>query len=98
MSHQLRTLVWALASAASLLHAQDFRATLAGRVLDAGGAAIVGAKVRITNAANAEYRETTTDAQGDYQFPLLTPATYSVKVERSEEHTSELQSRVDIPH
>ena len=72
--------VWGLLSA-SILSAQDFRATLTGRVLDAGGAAVSRAKVRVTNAARAESRETLTDDQGNYQVPLLNPAIYSVSVE-----------------
>jgi hypothetical protein len=72
--------VWGLLSA-SILSAQDFRATLTGRILDAGGAAVSRAKVRVTNAARAESRETLTDDQGNYQVPLLNPAIYSVSVE-----------------
>src|SRR5689334_1970757 len=74
-------LLWSFALAAPILLAQEFRATLAGRVLDAGGAAIPGAKVRVTNTATGEFREAVTDHEGNYEFPLLNPSTYSVRAE-----------------
>jgi hypothetical protein len=77
-----RRIVLALVMAAgSLLHGQEFRATLMGRVLDAAGAAVPGAKVRVTNAGTGESRDVTTDSQGNYLAPLLNPATYNVKAE-----------------
>ena len=60
---------------------QDFRATLTGRVIDGAGAAVPNAKVKATNAATGETREATTDSQGNYHIPSLTPAGYSVKAE-----------------
>src|SRR5262245_51570405 len=68
-------------SAAAFLNAQDFRATLAGRILDAGGAAIPAAKVRATNVSTGEYREAISDAEGNYQFPLLIPSAYVIRAE-----------------
>jgi len=64
-----------------LLFAQEFRATLTGRVLDAGGAAVPNAKVRITNAATGESRALVTDPHGDYSAALLNPGTYAVRAE-----------------
>src|SRR6266542_5823478 len=74
-------LVWACLVAAPVIYAQEFRATVTGRVLDAGGAAVPKAKVRVTNAATGESREAVADAQGNYLLPLLNPATYSIRAE-----------------
>src|SRR6266702_2007013 len=73
--------ICALMAAAPLVHGQEFRATLTGRVLDAGGAAVPKAKIRVINAATGESREAVADAQGNYLLPLLNPATYSVRAE-----------------
>src|ERR1051326_3118504 len=70
-----------LIAAAVALHAQEFRASLMGRVLDAGGLAVANAKVRATNTATGEIRDVISDAQGNYLLPLLNPATYSVRAE-----------------
>jgi hypothetical protein len=64
-----------------LVHAQEFRATLTGRVLDAHGAPVPNVKVRVTNSATREIRDVTTDSHGDYVAPLLNPGAYSVRAE-----------------
>ena len=55
---------------------------IAGVVRDPSGAVVVAAKVRLTSPAGVE-RETTTDAEGRYVFPLLPPAVYKVQVDAS---------------
>src|ERR1043166_1415142 len=75
------TVLSAFALSTFVLFSQDFRATLAGRVLDSANAAIPGAKVRATNKSTSEYREAVTDAEGNYQLPLLNPSTYTVRAE-----------------
>lgn len=74
-------LLCGLMAAVALLHSQEFRATLTGRVLDSGGSPVPNAKVRVTNTATAETRDAVTDAQGNYVVPLLNPSTYTVKAE-----------------
>jgi protocatechuate 3,4-dioxygenase beta subunit len=64
-----------------LLHAQEFRATLTGRVLDSTGAPLPNAKVSVKNTGTGESRAVTTDAGGYYLAPLLNPAVYSVRAE-----------------
>src|SRR5713101_8271135 len=81
-------LVCGVVAVVSVVNGQEFRATLTGRVLDSAGAAIPKAKIRVTNAANGESRETVTDAQGSYLLPLLNPATYSIRAERDGFKTS----------
>jgi hypothetical protein len=43
--------VCGIIAVATLIHGQEFRATLTGRVLDSGGAPLPNAKVRVTNTA-----------------------------------------------
>ncbi len=71
--------VWGLFAVCVL--AQEFRATLTGRVLDASGAPVANAKLRVTNLANGESRDAISDSQGNYLVPLLNPAGYSIKAE-----------------
>jgi len=52
-----------------------------GQVTDASGAAIPGATVSITNRETGMRRSLSTDEEGRFNFPQLTPGTYSVKVE-----------------
>jgi len=63
------------------VNAQEFRATLTGRVSDASGSGVVNAKVTATNTQTNESAETTTGASGTYTIPLLRPGTYATKVE-----------------
>src|SRR5947207_16001239 len=53
---------------------------IAGTVRDANGAVIVGAEVTVTSLATSEERKVTTDAEGNYAVPLLSPGTYHVSV------------------
>ncbi|MCA1643308.1 MAG: carboxypeptidase-like regulatory domain-containing protein [Acidobacteria bacterium] len=41
---------------------------------------MVGAEVTVTSLATAEERKATTDAEGNYAVPLLSPSTYRVRV------------------
>jgi hypothetical protein len=52
-----------------------------GQVTDASGAAIPGATVSITNRETSMRRSLDTDEEGRFNFPQLTPGTYSVRVE-----------------
>ncbi len=61
--------------------AQDFRATLTGRVSDPSNAAIPGVSVQIKNAGTNEATTVISDAQGNYRIPLLKPGTYFVTAE-----------------
>jgi Carboxypeptidase regulatory-like domain len=62
----------------SVLHAQEFRATITGRITDASGAVIAGAKIEATNQATNEVASTVSDSSGIYTIPLLQPGTYTV--------------------
>lgn len=63
--------------------AQDFRATLTGRVADPNGAAVPAAQVTVTNQQTNEETTTTTNEDGNYTVPLLKPNDYTVTVSAS---------------
>ena len=58
----------------------QFKASLQGTVMDAGQAAIAGAKVSITNQATSAERDTETSDQGFYRIAELPPGRYTVTV------------------
>lgn len=70
----------ALVLLAITLSAQEFRATLTGRVLDPTGAAVPGATVQARNVATGETSTATTSADGAYTIPFLRPGTYTMTV------------------
>ncbi|HWR16949.1 MAG TPA: TonB-dependent receptor [Terriglobales bacterium] len=51
-----------------------------GTVKDPTGAVVAGAKVTLTSATG-EKREMTSDASGDFRFPIVPPGSYSLSVE-----------------
>ena len=63
------------------LVAQEFRATLTGRVVDPSDSPLAGATVVVTNAGTNTASSTKTDTQGNYTVPFLASGTYSVMVE-----------------
>src|ERR1700692_1329682 len=54
---------------------------IVGQVSDASGAAVPGATVTVTNKETGLRRSASTDNSGRFNFPLLKPGAYSVKVE-----------------
>jgi hypothetical protein len=60
---------------------QEFRATLSGRVTDASGGAVSGAKVTVKNLKTNEESTATTNGEGYYTAPFLLPSDYGVTVE-----------------
>lgn len=63
------------------LYAQEARGAITGRVVDAQGAVVTGAKVSVTNSATNEIRRGETNATGYYEFNYLEPAPYVLNVE-----------------
>ena len=53
---------------------------IAGTIRDPNGAVIVGAEVGVTSLATAVERKVTTDTEGNYSLPLLSPAAYRIRV------------------
>jgi hypothetical protein len=81
-------------------------ANLYGTVTDAGGAAVPGAKVAATDVATGVVTNTTSDPSGNYSFPSLPPAGYSITVDAPGFKTEVLtgitllvnqKARVDVP-
>lgn len=61
--------------------AQEFRATIRGRVTDSSGAVVPGAKVTALNQGTNVAMTVEASATGDYTVPLLQPGTYTVSAE-----------------
>ena len=65
----------------SAASAQEFRGAITGRVTDADGAIVSGARVSVTNLGTNTSTWATTDESGNYTVLFLTPALYDVAVE-----------------
>src|SRR5947207_10240085 len=59
---------------------QDTRGAISGRVTDPSGAIIAGAQVSVTNPAMGTKSAVTTNADGIYRAPLLSPGKYQIEV------------------
>src|SRR5215469_2769372 len=69
--------IWSFA-----VFAQTGTTSLHGTVLDKSRAAIVDAKVTLTNPALGLQRDTTTLSTGEFEFPALAPGSYSLTIEK----------------
>jgi hypothetical protein len=76
------TLAASFSSFNPIVSAQTF-GEITGVITDAGGAAVSGAGVTVTNTATGAVRTVTTNSEGIYSFPALLPGQYSVKIEQS---------------
>ena len=63
------------------IFSQSNKGSIIGTVKDPNDAVVPNAKVVITNIANGETRETTSDDGGDFAVTNLDPGTYKVTVE-----------------
>jgi hypothetical protein len=61
--------------------AQEFRATITGRIVDSSDAGIPAAAVSVKNIQTNEVTSATADAHGNYTAPFLRPGQYSITVE-----------------
>ena len=77
---RLSLCVIALASTAPAF-AQEFRATVTGRVSDPAGLAMPGVTVTAVNTQTNEVATTITNAEGVYSLPFLKPGVYKVNAE-----------------
>jgi outer membrane receptor protein involved in Fe transport len=82
-------------------HAQDYRARVQGRVVDASDAALPGVSVKLTNDATGVAAERTTDGEGRYLFDFVDPGVYTVTGElqgfkKTELKNIRVQQRGDV--
>jgi hypothetical protein len=80
MPKALRLIAVCVLASASV-PAQEFRATITGRVTDSTDAAVPRATLQVRNAETNELTTVTSSGQGDYTVPLLRPGTYSISVQ-----------------
>src|SRR5687767_3014932 len=73
--------IWLLLVSVTTASAQEYRATLTGRITDEQAAALPGVTVVATHVETGTKSETVTDSSGFYTFPLLPPGDYSVAAE-----------------
>jgi carboxypeptidase family protein len=66
---------------ASIASAQEFRATITGRVTDPSGSVIPGATVTVANTQTGEVAVGVTTTDGVYTIPFLRPGLYTVSAE-----------------
>ena len=74
----LRRIATCFVLVASILCAQEFRATLQGTVQDPSHALIAAADMTLRNTETAVERRASTDGSGHYLFQFLPPGTYSL--------------------
>ena len=67
---------------AGTLAAQEFRATVTGRVTDPAGLAMPGVTVTVTNTQTNEIATAVTNSEGVYSLPFLRPGLYKVAAGR----------------
>ena len=72
--------------------AQEFRATLSGRVTDSTGAVVPNADITVTNTDTGVQVKTKSDPTGQYTTPFLLPGPYKLNLTatgfQSYEHTN----------
>ena len=75
------TLCFAVIACGCTLRGQAVTGTIFGNVLDASGASVAGAGVRVVNTQTAEERSASTDSLGGYVFSLLSVGQYRLEAE-----------------
>lgn len=63
--------------------AQGIRATVTGRVTDASGGVVAGARITIANTGTNESRLVEANEEGEYTLPQLSPGDYKMVVEKA---------------
>src|SRR5262245_40614793 len=73
--------LFAILASASLLRAQENRASISGQVTDPVGASVPGAVVKVANVEQGVSRDSSTNEAGRYQIGFLEPGAYTVTIE-----------------
>src|ERR1035437_3117026 len=76
--YSIIAILWLL-TAGSVL-SQDTKGTITGRVTDPSGSVLPGAQVVVTNSAMGTKSDLTTNAEGIYRAPALSPGIYQIEV------------------
>ena len=71
----------ALLLLACMLPAQEFRATISGRISDTQNAAVGGVKITVLQISTGTKTETISTSDGNYTVPFLQPASYRLTAE-----------------
>ena len=90
-AHPNGRVFWAgllLILAAFTATAQEFRGSLAGKIIDPNGAVVPGSKVEIKNVETGIVSNTTTGEDGTYSFALLPPGKYQLTVTKENFNTA----------
>ncbi len=77
------TLMLCVLALGNIANAQNNKGSIIGTVKDPNGAVVPNAKVTITNNADGQSREVTSNDSGDFAVPNLDPGNYKVSVESS---------------
>ncbi len=67
----------------TFVNAQNNKGSIVGTVTDPNGAVVPNAKITITNNADGQTRDITSNESGDFAFPNLDPGNYKVAIESS---------------
>jgi hypothetical protein len=80
---QVLTCAALVAALAGTAMAQEFRATIRGRVVDTSGGAMPGATVTVQNQDTNETATAVTNQEGSFTVPFLRPGNYTLTIEMS---------------
>ena len=69
--------------AALTARGQSSQGQITGRIMDSTGATVPGAKVNLTNDATSQTSSITANGEGYYNFPALSPSSYTLRVANS---------------
>ncbi|MBI2681286.1 MAG: TonB-dependent receptor [Candidatus Solibacter usitatus] len=83
LRHRALALTVLLLCFSALVFGQGYQGGLRGRVMDAQGAVIANAKVEITDEATNVKRDTVSNAEGEFVFSAVNPATYTLSAENA---------------
>jgi Carboxypeptidase regulatory-like domain len=94
----VQRLLFAAFAVPFLMHAQETRSTVLGRITDPTGAVILGAVVEAKNLDTGVHASVPTNASGDFLLPFLIPGPYSLTVSApgfKKWVRSRIQARID---
>src|ERR1051326_7563275 len=78
------------------IEAQSFTGSISGTVSDQARAVIAQATVTLTSIETGQTRTTTTNAQGEYNFPSLPPGNYKLTIAGGGFTTREITAQLSV--